>query len=96
MNQQEIDEAVKLIAELDGKRTQGYWFFDDDYSGYIMTKDNGKDYVLLAEEDGLSEHDSNFIAAAPLMARTVAAQAKKIDEISRNAIYVTATDGEKI
>jgi hypothetical protein len=70
MNQTEIDEAVKLIAELDGKRTQGDW---QKLAEWAV---EGKIRTICDKVN-----DSAYIAAAPLMARTVAAQAEKIKRL---------------
>jgi UDP-N-acetylglucosamine enolpyruvyl transferase len=70
MNQTEIDEAVKLIAELDGKRTQGDW---QKLAEWAV---EGKIRTICDRVN-----DSAYIAAAPLMARTVAAQAEKIKRL---------------
>ncbi|NBW21126.1 MAG: hypothetical protein EBR82_75510 [Caulobacteraceae bacterium] len=80
MNQTEIDEAVNLIAELDEKRTQEDWQLYELVKGAyeVCVKEN---YAFggVCVPHRLS--DAAFIAAAPLMARTVAAQAEKIKRL---------------
>jgi len=86
MNQTEIAEAVKLIAELDGKRTQGEWLHvtpaaSNGWSTVRLPSGYSVDEICTAFAPSRAKQDCAFIAAAPLMARTVAAQAEKIKQL---------------
>lgn len=86
----QLNDAVKRIAELDAKRTQGDWKVGiAQRSGKIciQTSDtwicgqlvNGNGAL-----EGEGEANAAFIEAAPLMAATVAQQAAIIDELRFN------------
>lgn len=83
MNKQELDDAVALIAELDAKRTPGSFTVNNqELSGWM---DNAI-YILANENIARmfgrnASANAEYIAAAPLMARTVAAQAARIKEL---------------
>lgn len=110
----QLNEAVKRIAELDAKRTQGEWIAEHDedegdvtvWAGSAIDErhtgiyDTAGEMKLYSTVFGDSESDAEllanaaFIAAAPLMAATVAKQATIIEqqravmEMAREALWV--------
>lgn len=84
----ELNEAVKLIAELDAKRTQGEWTHSNQngeaphcFIAQVWDA-HGNNLAEISPSCGetIASNTAAFIAAAPLMAATVAQQAAIIEQ----------------
>lgn len=82
-----LSNDIKRVLELDGKRTQGKWWVDDDT--HVQCSLNGCADIVEPCECGeyrpefLTDDDAGFVAAAPLMASIIRQQ----NELLREAYH---------